>query len=93
MKGTFNWFLITYLSKGHTLTIPAIQELNELTNEFLDELSSESYFTTNAVLDYLEFLNDSMSEGNKHFFNFEFDKWRYIEILEDWIRTLIESQN
>ena len=93
MKGTFNWFLIAYISEGHKLTVSAIQELNDLTNEFLYELKPESCFTTETVIDYLEFLNDSMSETNQHLFNFKFDKHRYIEFLESWIRTLIESQN
>ena len=89
METTFKRFLIGYVSAGHTLDDEAEDELNNLTDQFINWLDPHYLFTENATSTYIEFLDENMSEANKHFFKFKFNKCRYVDFLEKWIKHLI----
>jgi len=93
MEETFKCFLIGYVSAGHTVDREAIDELANLTDEFINWLDPHYCFTENATSTYLEFLDENMSDTNKHFFgNMLFDKCRYVDNLEKWIKHLIKRK-
>ena len=89
MEETFKRFLTGYVSARHTVDREAMDELINLTDQFINWLDPQYCFTENAVSTYIEFLDDNMSEANKHFFPLRFDKCRYVDFLEKWIRHLI----
>ena len=86
MEKTFKRFLVGYVAAGHTVTEEAMKELNTISKEFVKTLKPDYLFTSNAV----EMFEESISEENKGFFVYEFDKCRYTQYLENWIRYLIE---
>ena len=89
MEETFKSFLIGYVSAGHTVDREAMDELINLTDQFINWLDPHYCFTENATTTYLEFLEENMSDANKHFFCLVFDKCRYVDFLEKWIKHLI----
>lgn len=94
MEEQYSDFLITYVSAGHTMTLEADNELDHLTEQFINWLDPLYCFTENALETYIEFLDEKMSETNRHFFVFRYDKYRYIQHLENWIKHLInDSKN
>ena len=93
MEKTFKRFLVGYVAAGHTTTEEAMKELNTISKEFVKTLKPDYLFTSNAVEMFEEVLEESISEENKGFFGYKFDKWRYIQLLEDWIRHLIETSD
>ena len=91
MEETFHDFLFGYVAAGYTMDLDADDELNRLTKRFINWLDPRYIFTETAVETYVEFLDEKMSETNRHFFGFRFDKDRYVRLLEDWIRHLINK--
>ena len=92
MEDLFCNFLINFVSAGHTVDAPAINELDDLTHRFLFNLNPECFFGTPAVQTYLDYLDEHMSDLNRHLFCFRFNKWRYIFYLENYLRQLISNQ-
>ena len=92
MEDQFSDFLDTYVSAGHTVTLEADDELDHLTEQFINWLDPCYVFTETATETYIEFLDEKMSETNRHFFVFRFDRDRYIRHLENWIRQLINDK-
>ena len=92
MEKTFKRFLIGYVSAGHTLDDEAEDELNNLTNDFINGLDPRFCFTENAVSTYIEFLDERLSDENRHWFPIRFDKDRYVDLLEKWIRHLVKVE-
>ena len=91
METTFKRFLIGYIAAGRTYDDSAMEELENLTNEFINWMDPHYCFTSNATSAYCEFLYERMSEENKHWFPLRFDKDRYVNLLEKWIRHLLEA--
>ena len=91
MEEAFKDFLIGYVVAGHTVDDNVMNEMNELTNQFVDSLYAEYYFTSDATELFIDFLEENLSEENKHWFPLRYDKYRYIRTLEGWIKHLIES--
>ena len=89
MEETFKSFLIGYVSAGHTVDREAMDELINLTDQFINWLDPHYCFTENATTTYLEFLEENMSDANKHFFCLVFDKCRYVDFLEKQIKRCI----
>ena len=92
MEETFKRFLIGYVVAGHTLDDEAEDELNNLTNDFINWLDPRFCFTENAVSTYIEFLDERLSDENRHWFPIRFDKDRYVDLLEKWIRHLVKIE-
>ena len=92
MEETFKRFLIGYVSAGHTVDQDVIDELSNLTDEFINWLDPHYCFTENATSAYIEFLDENLSESNRHWFPLRFDKCRYVDMLEKWIKHLIENK-
>ena len=92
MEETFHDFLFGYVAAGHTMDTDANDELNRLTKEFINWLDPGYIFTETATETYIEFLDEKMSETNRHFFVFRFDRDRYVRHLENWIRHLINDK-
>jgi len=93
MNESFNWFLVAYVSLGITVNRSAVDELNELTNEYLADVEHDDYFKSETLIDYIDYIKENMSKHNKRFFILRFNKWRYIQFLESWIQTLIKSRD
>ena len=102
MEDVFCAFLVNFVSAGHTVDTggaargagdaPAINELDDLTHRYLFNLNPECFFSMPTVQTYLDYLNDHMSNLNRHFFCFRFNKWRYIMHLENYLRQVIRDQ-
>ena len=91
LKEKFKQFLIGYVSAGHTVTIEAMDELERLTDDFLNERDTDVYFRDIVVEAYCEEMNEKLSDENKHFFGSYYDETRYIQHLENYIRRLIKK--
>jgi len=90
-KAIFKRFLIGYVSNRCTVSTSAIRELIRLTDEFLDDLMPDYYFDEYSVSDYVQTMKEQLSDENKHFFKLEHKRRDYIELLEQYIKTLIEN--
>ena len=90
MEDKFKRFLVGYVSAGHTLDDSAQEELENLAYEFVNWLDPHYLFTENAISTFIEFLDERLSDENKHWFPLRFDKCRYVEHLEKWIRRLLK---
>ena len=88
----FGDFLIGYVIAGHTVDDDVMEELNILTNEFISSIDSYYLFTENATGAYIEFLDERLSNENRHWFPLRFDKSRYVNHLEKWIRRLLKVE-
>ena len=86
MKDAFKTFLIGYISAGHTLDDDAQNEINDLTNQFVDGIFPDYCFTSTAVKFYVEYLDENLSEETKSFVPVRFNERRYIKTLESWIK-------
>ena len=93
MANIFKNFLIGYVSAGHTVDDDVMEELNTLTNEFINNLYSCYFFTEQGTGAYIEFLDERLSEKNRHWFPLRFDKSRYVKHLEKWIKHLINHND
>ena len=91
MEDSFKKFLIGYVSAGHTVDDSVMEELNALTNEFINWLDPNYLFTENAIGAYIEFLKERLSDENRHWFPLRFDKHRYIDCLVNWIKYLLKN--
>ena len=72
MLKSFEGFLLSYASHGCTVDIPSGNELNTLTEEYINQMDPFFCFQSFAVEDYLDYLKNHMTDTNKHFFCFEF---------------------
>ena len=83
-------FLINYVSSKQTVNQEAMDDLNRITDEYLDGVYStpdkNKFFTKQELNYYLEVLNMNLQDSNKHFFILGFDKQRYIDCLIDMFR-------
>ena len=86
----FSDFLIGYVTAGHTVDDEVMKELNSLTNEFINNIYSDYFFTENATGAYIEFLDERLTDENRHWFPLRFDESRYVKHLEQWIRSLLK---
>ena len=95
MEDYYFQFLTGYVSAGHTVTREAMNDLNNITNEFISivysDLNRDCFFTIDELKYYLEVLEWTLQDENKHYFHLCFDKQRYIECLIDLIRMLIKD--
>ena len=82
LREKFTYFLINYVSRGHTYIDDAMNELEQKTKEFVNSLYDEYLFCMDTVDLYCENMLCVMSEENKGFFHFVFNKNRYIQSLE-----------
>ena len=87
MKEAFKTFLIGYLIAGHTLDDNAQNEFNDLTNQFIDVVHPDHYFTSIAVEFYIDYLDQNLTEETKSFIPVKFNERRYIKTLESWIKN------
>ena len=85
-------FLITYVVSGHTVDEDVMEELNKLTDEFVNNIYSCYFFTENAVGAYIEYLNERLTDENRHWFPLRFNKDRYAEHLEKYIRWRLKIE-
>ena len=90
MKNSFKDFLSSYASHGCTVTIPAVEELDTLTTDYINQMDPFFGFTSFGVEDYLDYLKAHLTDTNKHFFCLVFDERRYTRFLEIWIQGLFE---
>ena len=88
----FKRFLVGYVSAGHTLDDSAQEELENIAYEFVNWLDSNYLFTEQGTRVYIEFLDERLSDENRHWFPLRFDKDRYIRHLEKWIRHLVKIE-
>ena len=89
----FNDFLIDYVVIGHTVNESVMEKLIKITDEFINNcIYSEYFFTENATIAYIEFLDERLCDEDKHWFPLRFDKDRYVEHLEKWIRGRLKIE-
>ena len=88
MKMKFKWFLINYASAKVTDTIESNEHLEQLTDDFLKDISPSCYFTVGVMEDYCDYINERLGE-DRHFYCVTFNDNRYTEILEDTLRELV----
>ena len=91
IKDTFMNFLKCYISAGHTFDDDSLEELSKLTNEFIEKLHPDFYFTTFGICSYIAYLDDNMSETNRHFFKLWFNENRYVDFLGKWIKKILSE--
>ena len=91
MEQSFKDFLISYVVSGHTVDDDVMNELNRLTDEFIDIIDPYYFFTKNATGAYIDYLDDRLSDENRHWFPLRFDKSRYHGLLEKWIKWLLKN--
>ena len=87
-KELFIDFLINYVSVGHTTTDEAMDELRAATQSYVNSLLPYCYFNWDYVELYCESAPTLMSESNRGFFHFYFNKNRYIDFLQNEIIRL-----
>ena len=88
----FKDFLIGYVSAGHTTTSKAMKELNELTEKFVNNLPEHYCFKIDFVKLYCEHMLEIMSEENKGFFHFYFEKRRYYDMIVEFLFDIIKEK-
>ena len=93
MKETFRQFLVGYVSAGHTVDESIMDELRTLSDEFVQSIYPGYYFTSNATDLFIEFLNERLSDENRHWFPLRFNEERYIDMLENWIKYIINDKS
>lgn len=91
IKNKFKQFLIGYVSAGHTYTDDAMEELERLTDDFLNERDTDAYFRDIVVEAYCEEMNEKLSDENKGFFHCYYNETRYIQRLENYIKHIIDK--
>ena len=91
MKERYADFLISYVSTGMTVNHEAMNDLYNITNEYLNDVYStldrDKFFTKNELKNYLEILQWNLQDWNIHYFCLRYDKQRYINCLIDTIKT------
>ena len=91
MKERYADFLINYVSTGLTVNHEAMNDLYNITNEYLNDVYStldrDKFFTKNELKNYLEILQWNLQDWNIHYFCLRYDKQRYINCLIDMIKT------
>ena len=92
MTDCYYQFLIDYVSSKQTVNQDAMDNLNKITNEYLNSVYStldhNKFFTKHELKWYLEVLDMNLQDENKHFFNLCYDKHWYNECLIDMIKRL-----
>ena len=91
IENKFKQFLIGYVSAGHTVTSEAMEELERLTDDFIDNTYPDYYFRDITVENYCEEMNEKLSDNNKHYFHCYYNETRYIKQLEDYIKHIIDK--
>ena len=95
MEETFRQFLVDYVSSKQTVNQEAMDDLNRITDEYINggysTLDRNKFFTKYELKFYLEVLDMNLQDDNKHFFWLSYDKQRYIECLIDMIKLLIKD--
>ena len=73
MEDYYFQFLIGYVSAGHTGTNKAMNDLHNITNEYISGVYSNpncyDFFTTDELKFYLEVLEWNLQDENKHYFH------------------------
>jgi len=93
MLKSFEDFLRSYASHGCTVNITAVEELDTLTTDYINQMDPFFCFTSFGVEDYLDYLKAHLTDTNKNFFVLGFDEQRYTRFLEIWIQSLFEPSH
>ena len=91
IKKQFGKFLKGYVLKNHTVDLPTMDEVDKLTDDFLNSIDTNFYFDELGVRDYVEYLKIYMNDENKHFLNLVFNKSHYVHQLEDYVKYYIKK--
>ena len=92
IKKQFGKFLIGYILEGHTASLEALEEINNLTDEYLNTMvPANLYFDEDMVRDYIDYLNENMTDENKDYPHLCFKKSPYIQLLIDYIKHYIKK--
>ena len=85
----FRQFLIGYIAAGHTTTIEALEELGNLTDDFLKNLDKKYYYDEITLYDYFDYLKEHMSNKNIGFFHLYFNEDRYKNMLISYLKKYL----
>ena len=88
-KQGYREWLITFVSKDQPYTDSAMDELKTLTNEFVDSIE-DPISPDFEVYDYIDFLNDRMTDTNKQqFWLIKADEENSDEFYDRYLETQI----
>ena len=85
----FNQFLIDYLTTGHTVSLGAMKELNNLTDAFLKNVDKNNYYEEMTLDDYFDYLKENMSSEYIGFFHLYFNEERYEDIMKSYLKEYL----
>ena len=91
IKKQFGKFLIGFILKGHTTTDEALEEIEELTDKYLQTVPDHLYFDDDMVRDYIDFMKQNISEENIGFPHLYFQTRRYIDLLQNYVKHYIKK--
>ena len=91
VKKQFGKFLIGFILKGHTVSQEALHEIDELTDEYLKSVPPYLYFDDEMVMDYIDYLEENMTDENKGYPHLYFKASHYIDMLKSYIQHYIQK--
>ena len=88
IKEYWKQFLHGYISAGHTVWDEPEEEVKRLTDEFMEGLNDEDCFNAALIYDYVDYIQDNLSDDYKRLYTLYYDQHRYMYQLEKYIRHL-----
>ena len=87
----FARFLKRYITVGHTVDDESREEIDKLTEEFIDRFHTDFFFTTFGTVSYLMYIDLHISAKNRPLFKLNYDENRYVDLLEKWIKKILSE--
>ena len=87
LKELFEQFLRGYISESHTVSLESEKEVSRLTDEWFEGFDVEDfYFTSEQLIDYLDYLKENLSEENRGFYHLYYNERHFIDLLGKYLR-------
>ena len=84
-------FLHGYISAGNTVWEESEEEVKRLTDEFVKDFNDEDCFNSAFIYDYVDYIENNLSDDYKRLYTLYFDLHRYTYQLKKYIRHYFNS--
>ena len=92
IKDLFKRLLIGYISKGHTVSDSSQEEVERLTDRFINNLYDDEYFPARAVECYCWYMDENLCDEFACLYSLHFKYRYYTEILETYMKYLLRER-
>ena len=92
IKDLFKRLLIGSISKGHTVSDSSQEEVERLTDKYVQNLFIDECFTARAVEVYCWYMDENLCDEFACLYSLTFKYRYYTEILEEYMKYLLHER-